>query len=402
MADIDPDDINEGIRQRLIEIREARGYSSIRQASFAIAAYGVGITPAAYATYENGRNRIDVTAAAALADFYDVPVEWLLSNAGINPIKAKGFAPHPPEIIEAGKALARKTLQDQREKKERAGDRDRRFKRKVPTPKASKAAYDADIDHEIVSIAELSAIPKGMIPLLDTPGAGAGGGGIIETLVSWDGTVSEAVKGLLRLPEAIMSALKARKSTDIICLPIKGDSMLPLLENGDFIFVDTRDKWPKKPGVFVYVPHEGGLAVKTLRVAAHEDADKEDPWVEVITENPDSRPREPSYLRASEITIIGRVVRKLSAVEASKEAASITAPSQSELLPPKAMALVDKIVSNTALLARSEGIPASRDQLEALAIRVYFSFIMDKTSIFEGDEAEISRRIAEELHQLSA
>lgn len=154
-------------------------------------------------------------------------------------------------------------------------------------------------------------IPKDTLAQIDVTG-GMGGGGL--TIVS-DGVpgkhgmtfAAEHVRDYWRLPPALMTGMGLRPH-DTIVLPVQGDSMLPTLNEGDFVFVDTRHRLPSPDGLYALTDEFGGIVVKRLEVLGRRD---DEVLVNVISDN-DRHPARERML--SEVQIIGRVVRRFGVI----------------------------------------------------------------------------------------
>lgn len=154
-------------------------------------------------------------------------------------------------------------------------------------------------------------IPKDTLAQIDVTG-GMGGGGL--TIVS-DGVpgkhgmtfAAEHVRDYWRLPAALMIGMGLRPH-DTIVLPVQGDSMHPTLDEGDFVFVDTRHRLPSPDGLYALTDEFGGIVVKRLEVLGRRD---DEVLVNVISDNE----RHPARERMlSEVQIIGRVVRRFGVI----------------------------------------------------------------------------------------
>lgn len=87
---------------------------------------------------------------------------------------------------------------------------------------------------------------------------------------------------------------------DLRIIFVRGDSMLPTLDDNDMVLVDVSRKSPTPPGIFVLF--DGiGLVVKRLEYLG----DKEEPLIRIISDN---RKYGPYERGAMEVNIIGRVV----------------------------------------------------------------------------------------------
>lgn len=158
-------------------------------------------------------------------------------------------------------------------------------------------------------------LPDGASPQLDVTG-GMGAGGFILTADGVPGVsgmtfAAEHISGFWQMPAQVQSALAIR-AKDTVIIPVQGNSMAPTLIEGDFVFVDTRHRWPSPDGVYALADDFGGIIVKTLRLADSDHGDG--PHIEIVSDNPDKDRYPPKLRRAEDLRIIGRVVRRFSAV----------------------------------------------------------------------------------------
>lgn len=91
----------------------------------------------------------------------------------------------------------------------------------------------------------------------------------------------------------------------LVAVKVKGESMVPSLNEGDTVVINTRDTTPKD-GIVFAVNYEGEAVIKRL------SRDAGDWWL--ISDNPDQRKYHRKLCRGSDCIIIGRVVRKESDV----------------------------------------------------------------------------------------
>jgi len=176
---------------------------------------------------------------------------------------------------------------------------------------ASNGAINPDEAPTIGSETGRRGIPKDTLAQLDVTG-GMGGGGL--TIVS-DGVpgksgmtfAAEHVRDYWRLPPQLMAGMGLRPH-DTIVIPVQGDSMSPTLDEGDFVFVDTRHRLPSPDGLYALTDEFGGIVVKRLEVIGRR---QDEVVVHVISDNE----RHPSKERLlSEVYIIGRVVRRFGVI----------------------------------------------------------------------------------------
>jgi hypothetical protein len=160
-----------------------------------------------------------------------------------------------------------------------------------------------------------ASIPQGTSPQLDVTG-GMGAGGFVLTSEGVPGKfgmtfAADHIAGYWQLPDQVLTSLSLR-ARDTVIIPVQGNSMAPTLIEGDFVFIDTRHRWPSPDGIYALADEFGGIIVKTLRLS--DQRGDEGPYIDVVSDNPD-RDRYPIKTRpADELRIIGRVVRRFSAV----------------------------------------------------------------------------------------
>jgi phage repressor protein C with HTH and peptisase S24 domain len=116
--------------------------------------------------------------------------------------------------------------------------------------------------------------------------ATAGPGGLAE---------DDRLAGSMVLDPAILAG---RDPARLSLLPAKGDSMLPLIHDGDMMLVDETDRRPGARGDVYVVRLDGALIVKRVSVKAGQAA--------ITSDNPDYPPIAPRP--AGEVEVIGRVV----------------------------------------------------------------------------------------------
>ncbi len=156
-------------------------------------------------------------------------------------------------------------------------------------------------------------IPEGHSAQIDvTAGMGAGGlTTIVEGVSANNGLTFAAdhVRDHWRLPGEVLSGLSL-KASNVAIVPVQGDSMLPTLNEGDFVFVDTRHRFPSPDGIYAIADNFGGIVIKRLEVISGRS--EEDMMVSVISDN---RERHAARTwRLDEMHIIGRVVRRFGVV----------------------------------------------------------------------------------------
>jgi transcriptional regulator with XRE-family HTH domain len=122
-------------------------------------------------------------------------------------------------------------------------------------------------------------------------GAGAGAG-----LASQ----AENVVDTWQIPTAIIRAYSTAPANELRIITVMGDSMEPALQPGQRILVDTGDKKPSPPGIFV-VWDGLGLVVKRVQMLPHSDPVR----VKITSDNPKYDPYERTL---DEAYIQGRVI----------------------------------------------------------------------------------------------
>lgn len=122
--------------------------------------------------------------------------------------------------------------------------------------------------------------------------ASAGAGAVNEGL--------EEVKQVWYFHDSIIRHEFRARTNDLRMITIDGDSMEPLLGSGDRILIDTSQRVPAPPGIFVIWD---GLGLVAKRI--EHEPNSEPPKVTIKSVNPEYQ----SYERlAEEVHIIGRVV----------------------------------------------------------------------------------------------
>ncbi|MGY5812026.1 LexA family transcriptional regulator [Rhizobium sp. LEGMi198b] len=156
-------------------------------------------------------------------------------------------------------------------------------------------------------------IPPGHSAQIDVTG-GMGAGGLtttVDSVQSQSGLTFAAdhVRDHWRLPGEVLSALSL-KAESIAIIPVQGDSMLPTLNEGDYVFVDTRHRFPSPDGIYAISDSFGGIVVKRLEVVS--EPGDEEPKVSVISDNHERHAAR--IWRLEDMNIIGRVVRRFGVV----------------------------------------------------------------------------------------
>lgn len=172
------------------------------------------------------------------------------------------------------------------------------------------------IDPDAVHTWDANEGPRGIPPdasaQIDVT-AGMGGGGVTivaEGVPGKSGMTfsNDVISDYWRLPSALVAALNIR-ARDIAVIGVQGNSMSPTLEEGDFVFIDTRHRWPSPDGIYALADEFGGIIVKRLELSSRPGS--QDKTVRIISDNPKHEPKEWGL---DEIQIIGRVMRRFSTV----------------------------------------------------------------------------------------
>jgi len=135
--------------------------------------------------------------------------------------------------------------------------------------------------------------PANMIAIAEIDVRAAAGAGAIH-----DGL--EETRDLWYFPDAVVRHELRARAADLRMITISGDSMEPLLGSGDRILLDTSQRIPVPPGIFVIWD---GMGLVAKRVEHEPNSDP--PKVIIRSVNPDY----PTYERdAEEVNVVGRVV----------------------------------------------------------------------------------------------
>lgn len=189
--------------------------------------------------------------------------------------------------------------------------------RQIVYSKDDPAAPDPIDPDRQITIGEYTSanIPADASPQIDVrAGMGAGGVTIVAQGVPGKGGLTfaaEVVADYWRMPVEILVSLGvSRRPQNLIILPVQGTSMLPVLTEGDYVFVDTRHRIPSPDGIYAIVDEFDSIVVKTLRSADRLADEDDEPRVEIVSKNPEFPIKR---RRASEVNVVGRVVRRFTA-----------------------------------------------------------------------------------------
>lgn len=144
-----------------------------------------------------------------------------------------------------------------------------------------------------VSEASAGGLPEGLVAIPEIDVRAAAGAGAIH-----DGL--EETKEVWYFPAPLVRHEFRARPSDLRVITIDGDSMEPLLGSGDRIMVDTSQRVPVPPGIFVIWD---GLGLVAKRV--EHEPNSEPPKVIIKSVNSDYE----TYERhAEEVHVVGRVV----------------------------------------------------------------------------------------------
>lgn len=155
-------------------------------------------------------------------------------------------------------------------------------------PRKSRALPADDIDAVAPARGAkgFATIPE--IDVRASAGPGAMHEGLEETKQNW------------LIPETVVRHELRARAENLRMITVDGDSMEPLLSSGDRILVDTGQRIPVPPGIFVIWD---GMGLVTKRVEHVPSSDP--PKIVIRSVNPDY----PTYERdGEEVNIVGRVV----------------------------------------------------------------------------------------------
>jgi phage repressor protein C with HTH and peptisase S24 domain len=129
------------------------------------------------------------------------------------------------------------------------------------------------------------------VPEIDVR-ASAGPGALLEGF--------EETKDVWYFPDAVIRHEFRTRAGDLRIITIDGDSMEPVLSSGDRIMVDTSQRVPVPPGIFVIWDGMGIVAKRIEHILSSDPAK-----LRIMSVNPDYE----TYERdAEEVHVIGRVV----------------------------------------------------------------------------------------------
>jgi len=147
--------------------------------------------------------------------------------------------------------------------------------------------------HDSAPMLVKSRLPEGYSAIAEIDVRASAGPGALEEGL-------EETKETWLFPDPIVRHEFRARPADLRMIAIDGDSMEPLLASGDRILIDTSQRTPVPPGIFV-IWDGMGLVAKRIEHVPSSDP----PKVVIRSVNPDY----PTYERdGEEVNIIGRVV----------------------------------------------------------------------------------------------
>jgi phage repressor protein C with HTH and peptisase S24 domain len=111
---------------------------------------------------------------------------------------------------------------------------------------------------------------------------------------------TEPVIGFWQMPLVDFNAMSLTKPENIKIIKAVGDSMIPTVQDGDYVFVDISNQYITSDGVYV-LRLPTGLSIKRIQNGLNGD-------VIVRSDNP---AYEPLTAKLSDVRVLGRVVRIL-------------------------------------------------------------------------------------------
>jgi phage repressor protein C with HTH and peptisase S24 domain len=166
-----------------------------------------------------------------------------------------------------------------------------RHRRVPPRKPRSKPSVQ---EHEDGAVPPRShRIPEGFIGIAEidvraSAGPGAFNEGLEETKVTW------------LFPETVVRHEFRAPPNELRMITVDGDSMEPLLSSGDRILIDTSQRVPVPPGIFVIWDGMGLVAKRVEHIP-----NSEPPKVLIKSVNPEYQ----AYERiAEEVNVVGRVI----------------------------------------------------------------------------------------------
>jgi phage repressor protein C with HTH and peptisase S24 domain len=163
--------------------------------------------------------------------------------------------------------------------------------RKVP-PRKPRSKHNTNGNRAAVPL-RTAHVPEGFVGIAEidvraSAGPGAFNEDLEETKVTW------------LFPEAVVRHEFRAPPNELRMITVDGDSMEPLLSSGDRILIDTSQRVPVPPGIFVIWDGMGLVAKRVEHIP-----NSEPPKVVIKSVNPEYQ----AYERiAEEVNVVGRVV----------------------------------------------------------------------------------------------
>ena len=154
--------------------------------------------------------------------------------------------------------------------------------------------------------AGVESLPLDMVAVRELDARAAAGPNAMDLDVM-KGREAEATLAVFGFPSAGFRDIYGASPERVRMLPVIGDSMAPTLMPGQKIMVDTEDKRPTPPGIFVVWDGLGLVIKRVTFVVAHSEPAR----VRISSDNPRYDPYErlveEAYIQGRVISVIGRV-----------------------------------------------------------------------------------------------
>lgn len=203
--------------QRLKVARNRAGFRSANKA-----ADSLGISASTYRAHENGQNGFSAEEAERYARKFGVRSGWIYF--GESPVG----------------------------------------KNAVP----SMGKDDSDADQGCNCVAEICADCQHVADLVGTGGVRFRPFSRATDLP--DGT--DCARKYWQLPDWVFAEMNVAR-TDVIAIPVRNDSLQPMLEYGDIAFIDTSERAGEDAGLYAVLDEKGDVAIRQLGLASPEAAD---------------------------------------------------------------------------------------------------------------------------------
>jgi DNA-binding XRE family transcriptional regulator len=246
---------------RLKKARVSAGWKSARSA-----ALSMGISPSTYAAHENGQNDFDVEVAKQYARKFGARWEWILDGDG-GPKEELTYASASEFYSPPGGARRNVTA--------------------VLNGEGAHGIPDGTIAQVDSSIGLGLRMPPDVITI---------------ELPADNEVVGAPVLDTWRIPPSVLARRLRTSPRNVHFVECEGDSMEPLIKDGDVVLVDQTRRNPNMPGVFAL--YEGnGYTLKRVEVVRGSEPE----MLRLIPANPAYSTYE---VRAEDVHIIGRYVAR--------------------------------------------------------------------------------------------